>query len=341
MNGISVIICCYNASKRIATVLKYLAEQKCTMDAEIILVDNGSEDGTTNAAEAEWCKHKSRISFRIITEERKGKTYAFETGVAESQFKYVIICDDDNWLTENYLQTGYEIMENNEKIGALGGEGIPEFETEPPEWFNTLIKSGYATGPQGESSGDISTKGWLYGAGMILRKNAYLRLKNAGFTNLLTGHKGSELLSGEDSEICYALVISGYKIWYDERLRFYHFTEKHRTAWPYALKINKGFGAANIILTCYKLAITKNEKLFNRFLWFREVARLLKIILSDASIFYYLFNKTSISNRNLLAAKRIGELNFFLKNKALFERNKQDVISLCNYFGFFIRENAR
>lgn len=341
MNGISVIVCCYNASKRIAPVLRHLALQKCTLDAEVIIVDNSSEDGTANVAAEEWSKYKSRISFRIITEVRKGKTFAFEKGVNESRFKYIVICDDDNWLTENYLQTGYEIMENNDKIGALGGEGLPEFESEAPEWFNTLLKNGYATGPQGEASGDISIKGWVYGAGMILRKDAYLRLKSAGFANLLTGHKGNELLSGEDSEICYALIISGYKIWYDERLKFYHFTERHRTDWHYALKINKGYGAANIILTCYKLAVTKNLKLFSHLLWYTEVLRLMKIVLSDFSTYYYIFNKTGVNIKNLMAAKRLGELSFFLSNKSLFERNQQAVISLCNYFGFFIMENQK
>jgi len=76
----------------------------------------------------------------------------------------------------------------------------------------------------------------LYGAGMFLRKEVYENLKKNGFKNYLTGHKGTGLLSGEDAEICYAIIISGYKIWYDEKLIFYHYTEKYRTSWNYALK---------------------------------------------------------------------------------------------------------
>ena len=139
-----------------------------------------------------------------------------------------------------------------------------------------MIKGGYAAGPQGKESGDITEKGWLYGAGMFLRREIYEDLKAAGFKNLLTGHSGKGLLSGEDAEICYAIVISGNRIWYDERLQFYHYTEIKRTNWDYTLKMFSGYGAANIVLTCYKLAIAKNLRLFNCWLWYYELLRLIK-----------------------------------------------------------------
>jgi glycosyltransferase involved in cell wall biosynthesis len=335
LRGVSVIICCYNASGRIQNTLQYLANQKCSVDFEVLIIDNKSEDDTIEISKKEWGKHKSDATLRFFIEERQGKSFAFERGLIEAKYNFILICDDDNWLTEDYIQTGFNILDSNPKIGALGGIGIPRFEEKPPAWFTSILKGGYAFGPQGDKSGDITDKGWLYGAGVFIRKDLFLKVKNIGFNNYLTGPVGNNLLSGEDVEICYIFKICGYKIWYDERLKFFHYTEKYRTEWNYALRIFKGRGAANVILTCYKLAISKNVKLFNRQLWYLEVARLLKNILLSRSTYNYLIFKKRTNENNLSTAKLLGEFSCLLTNKNLFEKNRTDVIYLSNYFNFF------
>jgi hypothetical protein len=54
--------------------------------------------------------------------------------------------------------------------------------------------------------------------------------------------------SGGDDELCYALRLLGYKIWYDERLYFKHFIPKDRLTWDYVKRFFQGSAKANIVL---------------------------------------------------------------------------------------------
>ena len=45
-----------------------------------------------------------------------------------------------------------------------------------------------------------------------------------GLPQIQTGRLVDQMRGGgEDSELCFCLVLSGYKLWYDERLKFDHF----------------------------------------------------------------------------------------------------------------------
>lgn len=327
MIGVSIIICCYNSSSRIKPTLTHLAKQNINENVEIIFVDNNSTDNTLIIAKEIWQNLNTDVPIIFLEEKRKGKTFAFNKGLEYSKYDFILICDDDNWLSENYVQKALSIISSNNKIGAIGGLGIPEYEEKPPEWFISQI-GGYAVGPQGESSGNISSKGWLYGAGMVLRKSALLELYSLGFKNYLTGHVGNTLLSGEDAEICYAMVIIGYEIWYEEELIFKHFTSKERLTWQYSLRVFEGYGAANVVLTNYKLAIQNRNRIYIKNLWIREILRLLKNTGFMVFLIDYFIFKNSIKHEYLLKAKLWGELKALFFHRGLFIKNKADVFNL-------------
>src|SRR5579863_8037322 len=130
-SGISVIICCFNSSTRITPTLLHLYNQKDIplSSWEIIIVNNCSTDNTAEKAAQLWESFSSnKPRFSIVNESTPGLSAARQKGIAESYFDYVLFCDDDNWLDENYLRVALNIMQNNPLIGALGGTGIPVFE---------------------------------------------------------------------------------------------------------------------------------------------------------------------------------------------------------------------
>jgi glycosyltransferase involved in cell wall biosynthesis len=254
--GISVIICCFNSKARIAPTLTNLGKQVISnkMQWEIILVDNASTDNTGTIAAFVWESFNTAIPFRVIQASKPGLTYAREKGIAEAKYKYVLFCDDDNWLSENYLETAFATMEKNPQVAACGGLGIPLFEIPEPIWFHRFAEA-FAVGPQ-----DISIENnrllCLYGAGLVLRLSAYYHLKEKGFTPLMTDRKGNQLSSSGDTELTNALVLIGYQLQYVPKMVFHHFLPHSRLRFEYLLRLYKSFGKDGPLRNLYYAHLT-------------------------------------------------------------------------------------
>jgi hypothetical protein len=89
---------------------------------------------------------------------------------------------------------------------------------------------------------------------MNLRQSAWRQLVSQGFRYLLVGRQGSALSSGEDTELCCALILSGWKLWYEPRLRLQHCIPASRLQWSYLRRLRRGFGAASVGLDAYDYA---------------------------------------------------------------------------------------
>ena len=196
---------------------------------EVILINNASKDDTESFALLEAEKYKALAGkFRIIREPKAGLSFARHTGAINAAFKYLIFCDDDNWLNPSYLINAYYIMENNQKIGALGGRSTAiTDDISLPEWFDSL-QNGFAVGPQSPYEGDVSKTCTLWGAGLVTSKHAFLSCFPENYPALMTDRMGEILRSGGDNEFCYRLILKGYKLFYDESLKFVHFISKTR-----------------------------------------------------------------------------------------------------------------
>jgi glycosyltransferase involved in cell wall biosynthesis len=260
MKGISVIICCYNSAQRLQETLKHLANQRVkeTLNWEVIVVDNNSTDSTNRIAEGIWQASGHPTSLVSVNEEQQGLSHARDKGMHVAKYDLLLWCDDDNWLCESYVQTAYDIMNSNAKIGALGGWCEAVFEGSKPKWFDQQAHF-FAVSKQGRKSGDITLKkGCLYGAGMVLRKSHWLQLKQLGFKHLLTDRIGNKLNSGGDTEYTFALRLIGYRLWFDDRLYFKHFMSQGRLNLKYLSRLRQARTHSNFILWPY-LDLLKGE----------------------------------------------------------------------------------
>ena len=81
----------------------------------------------------------------------------------------------------DYVEKAYYRMQADDNIGAAGGQGIGVSNVEFPAWFKNDGYA-YAVGKQGEASGNVSVKKYLWGAGMIFQKiNLYSCLFQIAF----------------------------------------------------------------------------------------------------------------------------------------------------------------
>jgi glycosyltransferase involved in cell wall biosynthesis len=254
--GISVIICCFNSSARLGPTMEHLYLQKNLLVSqwEIIVVDNASTDNTSTKAIEIWNSFvPPKPVLKVVYEPVAGLSSARNKGILESRYKLVLFCDDDNWLEESYIFNALNIMSLSPGIGALGGMGMPVFEKKEPPYFWENQYHLLAVGEQWPREGDITEeRGVLYGAGMVLNKAAYnILVQQYHFQFQVSDRVADNLMSSGDHELCLALRLIGYKIFYSRSLRFKHFIPERRTCISYYKKLFLSFGKSDAMLFVY------------------------------------------------------------------------------------------
>lgn len=253
--GVSVVVCCHNSSERLVPTLSHLALQDVSPEIgwEVVIVDNASFDNTRQVAEANWlCKSGAKL--RVVHEPRLGLGNARERGVQEARYSIVSLVDDDNWVCTHWVQRVWEIMAGHPGVGACGGPALAAFSYTPPPWFESQ-KHQYAIGVQADSRGEITwTRGWLWGAGLSIRKLAWQQLRDAGFRPLLIDRHGEDLSTGGDVELCLALRLAGWKLWYEPSLILEHYLPTHRLTWHYLRRLVRANGRASVAYDPYIFA---------------------------------------------------------------------------------------
>lgn len=218
------------------------------------MVDNASTDRTESVAKECWTLEG--VELRVANEPNPGISHARRRGFEDARFEIISFVDDDNWVEVEWIQKVYNTMYSDNEIGMLGGAGIAAFDGESPEWFSRYQDS-YAVGPQGDMSGERHSN--LYGAGMNIRKSTWEMLKENSFEFQLTGRKGKNLSSGEDSELSHAVLLSGKKLYYRSDLSFYHFMPSGRLTWEYLMRLTAAFGRAEPVLGVYRSILREDQ----------------------------------------------------------------------------------
>jgi glycosyltransferase involved in cell wall biosynthesis len=249
-DGVSVIICCYNSSEKIENVLFHIQKQITNgILWEVILVDNASCDNTTVVAQKCWTRKD--VQLKIVLESKPGLSNARRKGLDISEYSIIVFVDDDNLISNNYISRAYDIMSSKSDVGLAGGLGVPVANIEFPAWFSNY-QDAFAVGPQSDQDGYVpSSRSYLHGAGIVIRKSVWDSLVSKGFNFILSDRKGKSLNSGGDSEISVLFRLSGYKLWYDSGLSFKHVIPENRLKWDYVIKLSREFGKSFAILDLY------------------------------------------------------------------------------------------
>lgn len=94
---LSVVIPAYNEAATIHKILDLVIAAPVNLDLELIVVDDGSKDGTSEAVAA-WARnhqHRPRLDVKVIRKENGGKGTAVRRGIDESTGDFVLIQDAD------------------------------------------------------------------------------------------------------------------------------------------------------------------------------------------------------------------------------------------------------
>jgi len=109
----SIIIPTFNGATRIGNCLDSLVKQTAGRDIEILVVDDGSTDSTTNVV-------NSYSSIRLITQANAGPASARNRGALEAKGTILLFTDDDCVPMPDWLEAMLAPFNDPEVVGAKG-----------------------------------------------------------------------------------------------------------------------------------------------------------------------------------------------------------------------------
>jgi GT2 family glycosyltransferase len=219
---VSVVVCSYNGSKTLDACLRSLLEIDYP-DYEVILVDDGSTDGTRAIAE------RYAPSVRTIYQENLGLSTARNVGLAAATGEVIAYTDSDcvaspNWLTlliHQLVTTG---------AAAVGG---PNFS---PEDGRVAACVAAAPGQPTHVLESDQVAEHVPGCNMAFRRDAL---------EAINGFDPVYRKAGDDVDVCWRLQQAGMWITYAPGAFVWH----HRRQTPEAyLKQQAGYGEAEALL---------------------------------------------------------------------------------------------
>jgi len=168
---ISIVIYTRDRKNLLALILESICDQTVPADLyEIVVVDNGSTDGTRNFVE------QFAVDFpnvRYFCEEKPGSSAARNRCWKEALGNYVAFIDDDGKAPPEWLDVAESVI-HSQSPDVFGGPVYPFFLSPKPGWY----KDEYATFTNGNQprrlnavneffSGNVWRQDWLWGRNRI------------------------------------------------------------------------------------------------------------------------------------------------------------------------------
>lgn len=243
--GFTVAICTLNGARRLPHVLDQLKSQQVNqaIEWEILVVDNNSTDNTAEVVQHYQARWNSTCSLRYCFEPQQGLTFARHRAISEANGEYVGFLDDDNLATSDWVAQSYKFGQTHPQAGAFGSRICGEFEAKPPANFHR-IASLLALTERGSQAHCYEPSGKVLppGAGLVVRKQAWLDHVPAPEEFVLQGRTDSFMLAGEDFEAILHMQRVGWEIWYNPAMLIYHLIPGSRLQKDYLIPLCRGIG---------------------------------------------------------------------------------------------------
>lgn len=247
---IGVIICTHNARPDyFVRCLEALRVQTLPVAQwDLLIVDNLSDRPVAGAIDLSWHPHA-----RVVSEPTLGLTPARLCGIRESRADLLVLVDDDNVLTSDYLQRAAAIADAYPFLGAWSGQCLPEFEIPPPQWtrpywgalcIREFDKDVWSNLP-------LLPETMPCGAGLCVRRPValhYLSLYERGKRAVILDRVGTSLVSGGDNDLAACACDLNLGVGLFCALKLTHLMPPQRLTEDYLCRLVEGIEYSGAIL---------------------------------------------------------------------------------------------
>jgi GT2 family glycosyltransferase len=223
---ISVIIVAWNARELLAQALTSLVSQVDQPSYEVIVVDNGSTDGSSEMIRSDWS------TIKLVSLKRNvGFAAGNNIGIGHATGEYILLLNSDTIVLPTTLRGLASVLQNDEKIGCVGarhlnGDGSLQRSTnEFPTLLNDFLELTELSRLKsvqrllqrrfpwwGDHLHDCDT-GWVNGACMMVRRQVI---------NQIGGLDESFFIYAEEVEWCYRMRRMGWRIVFSPKAEVIH-----------------------------------------------------------------------------------------------------------------------
>jgi GT2 family glycosyltransferase len=225
LNVISAIVCTRDGRKRIGKCLNALEKSKGWMGRHVIVVDDGSTDGTADYV-AEHFPHVD-----LLRLPPSGLSAARNAGAAIAKADILVFTDDDCEPDIEWLARIVQFLENHPEFAAVGGPNLPQ---KPRTQHEAVVCA--APGAPSHVMIDDTTAEHLPGCNIAVRKSAF---------DAIGGFDSRFHTAGDDVDFCWRLQEHGYRMGFDPGAFVWHWRRPSIRAF---LKQQIGYGKAECLL---------------------------------------------------------------------------------------------
>jgi GT2 family glycosyltransferase len=255
---LSIVILNYNVSRFLELCLRSVEAAISDLDAEIIVVDNNSPDNSCDMVKAQFPD-----VILIENKNNDGFSKGNNIGVKYAKGEYICILNPDTVVTEDMFSKLLQFIKEQDNPGIVGcrlidgtGHYLPESKRNIPKPKVALKKllgnpdSYYANQVDEFGIGEVPV---FVGAFMLLKKAVY---------DEVGGFDEDYFMYGEDVDISYKILKSGYKNYYNGKVSIIHY--KGESTLKDVNYAKRFYGAMQIFYEKH----FKSNGLFNTMVWF-------------------------------------------------------------------------
>jgi len=241
MKRITIAVCTYNRAANLPRLVEALEQQTCSIDMEVLFVDNNSTDDTPQVIQR--LAARSPLTIRYVQEKQQGIPHARNRAIAETLDRdYLLFMDDDELpLSPSMAQAAVDTFETEQPL-CIGGRIDIDLGEHRPRWMTDELLGFYGRidyGPEPFRIRDASTPIW---SGIVAYDTRLFRDNPDIRFDARYNRAGSGIGGGSDAIMFRTLLARHIPMMYVPQMGVLHLVEPWRLTRRYFWKLHYASG---------------------------------------------------------------------------------------------------